>query len=249
MELLFWTILVLSVLSLSYFIVIAIYNGPRTTFSDFWLFSFCTGVLVCIILKYFIIHRIEVHPAMSILLATIIGIGFCIFLCIEAALICYSKQRAEKGMDYIIILGAQVRGTTITKALIKRLDTAVIYLKDNPRTIAIVSGGKGETETLTEAEAMNLYLIQHGVKESRIIKEDKSRNTFENILYSKSLIKPNSKVAIVTNGFHMYRSIRIARRQGMIAQGIAAPTDALLAVNFYVREAIGVLKDKLLGNI
>jgi uncharacterized SAM-binding protein YcdF (DUF218 family) len=180
----------------------------------------------------------------------LIGIGIITFICIEGAIIGHSKQKADAGINYIIILGAQVRGTEITKNLIKRLNAAISYLKDNPETITIVSGGKGDSETLTEAEAMKQYLLQHNIKESHIIKEDRSRNTFENVLYSKSLLKSGGTVAIVTNGFHIYRSICIAKKQGLNqAQGLAAPTDRILAVNYYFREAVGVLKDKLLGNL
>jgi uncharacterized SAM-binding protein YcdF (DUF218 family) len=167
----------------------------------------------------------------------------------EAIIISHAKQKAGQGMDYMVILGAQVRGTTITRSLLRRLDTAVIYLKNNPKTVVIVSGGRGETEAVTEAEAMKQYLIRQGISENRIIKEDKSRNTYENFRYSKAFIQPGSTIVIVTNGFHMLRSMRLAKRLGLNAQGISAPTDAILAVNYYVREAVGIMKDKLLGNI
>jgi uncharacterized SAM-binding protein YcdF (DUF218 family) len=232
-----------------YYIIIVTYNGPQTAFSEFWLFAFLTGTLLCILLKYFLMHGVKLPPSWSMLSGILIGIGIIIFICIEGAIVSRSKQYANAGMNYIIVLGAQVRGTEITKNLIKRLNTAITYLRDNPETIVIVSGGKGESEALTEAEAMKQYLLRHYIRENRIIKEDRSRNTFENILYSKSLIKSGKTVAIVTNGFHIFRSMRIAGKQGLTVQGLAAPTDALLAVNYYVREVVGVLKDKLVGNI
>ncbi|MDD3173325.1 MAG: YdcF family protein [Herbinix sp.] len=250
MNFLFWLVLSLSVLSLLYCCVIIVYSGIDTTFSRFWLAAGIVGLLACILMRYMMIHEIEAVGSFRFLVTLIIIVGLSIFTYLEGTLIYHANRKAEQGMDYIIILGAQVRGTIITKTLLKRLNMALAYMKDNPRTVAIVSGGRGENEALSEAEAMGRYLMKKGIIKNRIIKEDKSKNTFENILYSKSFLKPNSSVAIVTNGFHIYRSISIAKKQGLNQiQGLAAPTDHLLAVNYYVREAIGVIKDKLLGNL
>jgi uncharacterized SAM-binding protein YcdF (DUF218 family) len=172
------------------------------------------------------------------------------FAIVEAALLSQARQKAEQGMDYLIVLGAQVRGTTISKSLQKRLDTAITYLKNNPSTVAIVSGGKGSKEAITEAEAMYLYLRTKGISSTRILQEDKSTNTKENICFSKAFLKDNASVAIVTNGFHIFRATNIAKKQGITqVQGLAAPTDLLLSINYYVREAVGVVKDKVFGNL
>jgi uncharacterized SAM-binding protein YcdF (DUF218 family) len=250
MNFLFWLLLCLSILSLLYYILIIIYSGIDTAFSGFWSASGIIGLLFCILLKYMIIHKLEAEGGFHFLILMVVVIGLSMFTYIECALILHAYRRAEQGMDYIIVLGAQLRGTSLSKTLQKRLDTAAAYMKNNPNTIAIVSGGSKKKEYLTEAEAMRQYLLKNGIHQNRIMKEDKSKNTFENILYSKSLLKANSSVAIVTNGFHIYRSTHIAKKQGLKnVQGLAAPTDRLLAVNYYVREAVGVLKDRLLGNL
>lgn len=250
MNILFWLLLGFSILCLLHFCLIISYSGIGATFSEFWLAAGIVSGFFSILSWYILQHNIRVNDSFLRFLIIIMIIGFCIFAFIEVTLIRNRKQVADPGMDYIIILGAQIKGTKITKSLAKRLDTALSYLRANPETIAIVSGGKGEKETISEAEAMKHYLQEKGIAKHRIIKEDKSRNTFENIRNSKILLKENSMVAIVTNGFHLYRSIRIAKKQGLIkVQGQAAPTDRVLAVNYYVREAVGVLKDKLMGNI
>jgi uncharacterized SAM-binding protein YcdF (DUF218 family) len=180
-----------------------------------------------------------------------VSISFCLFLILEGTIIYYSAKKADPGADYLIVLGAQVRGTTITKSLKKRLDTAIDYLEDNPETVVIVSGGQGTGEAVSEAEAMKKYLVLKGIKASSIITEDKSTNTNENIRFSRNLMKgDNSSVVIVTNGFHIFRSLSIARKQGLSGvQGLAAPSDRILVINYYIREAVGVLKDFLFGNI
>jgi uncharacterized SAM-binding protein YcdF (DUF218 family) len=240
----------LSMLSLLYYLLIIFYAGFRATFSWFWLFAGIGGFLLSLVLRRMINRGIEPTEGLIILIITAVLTGGGIFLLIIGTLLRYANLKAEKGLDYIIILGAQVRGTVISKALRRRLETAVIYLKDNPETIAIVSGGRGNRETISEAEAMELYLVEKGIKKSRIRKEDRSRNTFENILFSKTFLDDNSTFAIVTNGFHIYRSISIAKKQGLKeVKGLAAPTDKLLCINYYIREAAGVLKDKLFSNI
>jgi uncharacterized SAM-binding protein YcdF (DUF218 family) len=172
-------------------------------------------------------------------------------LLVEGTIIYHANQKADPDLDYLIILGAQVRGTKITKTLQKRLDTAATYLQENPRTIAIVSGGRGRGEDISEAEAMRRYLMEQGIDALRIRMEDSSTNTNENIRYSKNIIQDeNAKVAVVTNGFHIYRAIKIAQKQGLNEiQGLAAPSDSKLFINYYVREVFGVIKEKLAGNI
>ena len=94
-------------------------------------------------------------------------------------------------------------------------------------------------------------MIENGIDEDRILMEDKSTNTNENILYSKKLIsKDNAKVALVTNGFHVFRSVSIAKKQGLTnIQGLSAPSDKILTISYYVREVFGVVKYFVFGNM
>ena len=131
-----------------------------------------------------------------------------------------------------------------------RLDQAYDYLKDNEATICIVSGGQGSNEPCTEAEAMERYLEDRGITSSRIIREDRSRNTLENLRFSKELIKEGASVGIVTNNFHMFRGVAIAKKQGYTdVCGIPASSNPIYLPNNMLREFFGVIKDKLRGNI
>jgi uncharacterized SAM-binding protein YcdF (DUF218 family) len=196
-------------------------------------------------------HEITIAKFWRVAFLILFTIGFSVFLLVEGTIIYHANQKADPDLDYLIILGAQVRGTRITKTLQKRLDTAATYLQENPRTIAIVSGGRGRGEDISEAEAMRRYLMEQGIDALRIKMEDSSTNTNENIRYSKKIIQDeNAKVAVVTNGFHIYRAIKIAQKQGFNEiQGLAAPSDSRLFINYYVREVFGVIKEKLAGNI
>ncbi|HWT75682.1 MAG TPA: YdcF family protein [Mobilitalea sp.] len=251
MSILFGICLIFGILCLFYYGIITVYAGAGTAFAWFWICAGIGLIILGFVIRYIIKHEIKIPDLIRYLIIVVISAGICIFVILEGILIFYSSKEADPHADYLIVLGAQVRGTTITKSLKKRLDTALDYLEDNPKTLVIVSGGKGAGEDISEAEAMQGYLLSKGITKDRIILEDKSTNTNENIRFSKLLMKDqNASVAVVTNGFHIFRSISIAKKQGLPQiQGLAAPSDRILTINYYVREAVGVLKDFVFGNI
>lgn len=159
-------------------------------------------------------------------------------------------SRAPAGLDYLIVLGAQVREDGPSAVLKYRLDAAAQYLRENDSTTCIVTGGKGATEPFSEGEGMKQYLVSVGIPEDRIIVEDKALNTVQNIQYSKALMSsPDAPTAIVTNNFHVTRALALARGQGLTnVYAIAAPSDPLFLPNNMFREFFGLAKDFLMGN-
>lgn len=157
----------------------------------------------------------------------------------------------KAGLDYIVVLGAQVKDDGPSVVLRYRLDTAAEYLRSNPDTLCIVTGGQGRNEPITEAEGMRDYLESVGIDEKRIIMETRALNTQQNIAYSMELMEsPEGSVGIVTNDFHVFRGVALARKQGLAdVCGIAAPSDVLYLPNNVLRECFGIMKDFLLGNI
>jgi uncharacterized SAM-binding protein YcdF (DUF218 family) len=185
----------------------------------------------------------------------IIGVGL-IVLGILLALITHEfHAEGESDLDYIIVLGAQMRQSGPSIILKERLDTAATYLQENPDTRCIVSGGQGYNEPCSEAQGMYEYLVSCGIDGDRILLEDQSTNTLENIRFSKSILDADcngeyKNVGILTNNFHVYRATHIARKQGLHdVCGIAAPSHPLYLPNNTLRECIGVLKDTLVGNM
>ncbi len=251
MNVLFGICLGLGILCLLYYIIITAYAGIGTAFAWFWISSSIGLFILSFMFRYLNVHPIKIPTGLRNLFFLVVTLGVCCFLVLEGTIIYYSSKEAEPNRDYLIVLGAQVRGTTVSKSLKKRLDTATEYLLHNPNTMVIVSGGQGYGEDISEAEAMKKYLMTKGIEEQRIMMEDQSTNTDENIRFSKELLRDqNATVAIVTNGFHVFRSVSIARKQGLTSvQGLAAPTDQILNLNYYIREAFGVLKDFVFGNL
>ena len=160
-------------------------------------------------------------------------------------------SNGSQNLDYIIVLGAQVREDGPSVVLKYRLDAAIDYLTENPDTMCIVSGGKGQNEPVSEAEGMSKYLIQNGIDSARIVLEDKSTNTVENIKNSKELMElPCNGIGIVTNNFHVFRATQIAEKQGLEGvYGIAANSNVLYLPNNVLRECCGILKDWIFGNM
>ena len=173
----------------------------------------------------------------------VVAVGFTAFFIVEGCIISQMHEKGKAGLDYIIVLGAQVRESGPSAALKYRLDEAVEYLEDNPKTICIVSGGQGANEPYSEAEGMAQSLKEQGIDASRILLEDKSLNTEQNMEYSKALIKDGASVGIITNDFHLFRAKQIARKYGLDnVCGIAAKSTPVYLPNNMLREFLAEIK-------
>ena len=176
--------------------------------------------------------------------------GLAGFLFVEGCIISAMTGSGEEPVDYLIVLGAQVKGTRVSKALSQRLSRAAEYLMEHEDTIVIVSGGQGQGEDISEASAMKTWLISRGIEEERILEEDKSVNTSQNIRFSKELMEnPEASVGIVSNDFHVFRAAHIAKAQGLDAIPIPAPSSLGMYPHYMVREAFAVVKDLAVGNM
>lgn len=147
--------------------------------------------------------------------------------------------------DYLIIHGAGlIDGNRVSKLLAERLDKAIdVYSKDPTPTIMIPSGGKGGNETVSEARAMADYLIEKGIPEDRIVLEDRSTTTLENIEFSKDIIDRRGGgryIALVTSNYHVYRALRYSRRLGMKCTGIGSHVAFYYWPSALIREYIAI---------
>ena len=171
-------------------------------------------------------------------------VGFLVFFVTEGRIIIGMIGRKSAQCSWIIILGAQVHGRVITDSLFRRLEKAIDYLEMHPKTKVIVSGGQGKGEDISEAKAMEEYLLARGIKKERIFLEAESKTTQENLKFSARYIETHKDhVGIVSNNFHLYRACQYARNQGYSnPYPIAAGCHPVLFVNYMVREFFAVWK-------
>lgn len=147
------------------------------------------------------------------------------FVVANVVIYTYAQKKPLPAADTMIILGAKVMGNPAipNPTLQDRLDSAVDYLQQNPTTKVIVCGGQGKDESASEASVMKHYLIKKGINEQRIYLEDKSTRTAQQFIYPQQMMSLGS-VVVVTNDFHMLRSIMLAKRSGIEKlSGLSAP--------------------------
>ena len=242
-----YILMVLGIITVLYgFMILGVGSGTK-----FWLVWEAIGAgffLWALLLhkKFFVLHK-----GIGTIFYSLTAIAIAVVTVLCSLIVSEFTSKGRVKLDYIIVLGAQVREDGPSVVLKYRLDAAMDYLNENPDTKCIVSGGKGGNEPFSEAQGMADYLIKNGVDSSRILLEDQSKNTVENILYSKGLLeKSYQAVGIVTNNFHVFRAVQIAKAQGLAGVcGIAAESNRLYLPNNVLRECMGILKDWLLGNL
>lgn len=235
---------------LIYFLCVAFFVGHGTNFYFIWLILAVVVMTFAILLKrgFFITHfPLWIRRTFVILLC----MGMMIFGIVEGFIISGFSIKGQPGADYVIVLGAQMKADGPSKALQYRLDEAIRYLNENPSSKVIVSGGQGSDEHISEAQGMYEYLVEKGIEKDRIIKEDKSVNTTQNLAFSAEYLdRERDSVAVVTNNFHVFRAVKIAEKAGyQNVCGIAAKGEPFLQINNMMREFFGVMKDFLFGNM
>ena len=145
----------------------------------------------------------------------------------------------KDGSRTVIVLGCQVRSDGPSLMLQKRIDAAYDYLSADTKAQCIVSGGKGDNEHISEAEAMYESLAAMGIGKERITKEDRSKSTYENLSNSKEILESRDKplkIAIVTDGFHQWRARLQAESLGYDVKCVSAATPWYLVPVYWVRE-------------
>ena len=159
-------------------------------------------------------------------------------------------MRKIQNLEYIIVLGAHVQGTRLTLALLERTRRALQYLEENPETKAVLSGGQGEGEDISEAQAMCNYLVEHGIDRERLILEGRSTSTPENLKFSLEIIGLDHSVGVVTNNFHVFRGTAIGKKCGCKEiYPIPSRYRSWRLLIYIPREILAIIKDKIMGNL
>ena len=211
----------------------------------------CWGVAALILL--FLLCRKKHLRRLRIVLIVLLCICVGALAVLEIPIVRNAHTDAGEA-EYLIVLGAGVNGSVPSLSLTDRLQAAKQYLDAHPNATAIVSGGQGDGENISEAEAMRRWLENAGIPPERIWMEPRATTTEENIAYSLNLIRQHgdgvASIAIVSSEYHLYRAKCIARAQGVEAIGVAGKTSyPVLRLNYFLREAFAVAYLRILGRI
>ncbi len=211
------------------------------------------GVMVCNHLLRLLQRHFPVAGLLRLVFNGFLILGILVSFCTLGVILRASLGVADASEAYIVVLGAKVNGTAPSLSLNDRIDAAEIYLKANPEAIAILSGGQGPDEGISEAQCMYEQLTGRGIDPERLWLEDKATSTWENLNFSLDLIEEKTgnrpeTIGLISSEYHLFRAGLFARDCGVTAVGIPAKTQWLsLRINYFLREVAGVWHYFILG--
>ena len=224
-------------------------------------YSFTALVCACLIgvlLFYNICYLTrKPFPKLTRVVKSIFTVILCIGLLVvgitECLIIHASFGDKSETCEYMLVLGAKVRNDGPSVSLMDRIKATAAYMAEHPQVIAVVSGGKGADEPMTEAQCMYEELVKLGVDPERIWLEDKATSTWENLHFALDLIEEKTgqrpdKIGLLSSEYHLFRAKMFARACGVEAVGIPAHTSRISQmVNHFMREVAGVWHYIILG--
>jgi len=209
-----------------------------------------SGILVCVFCIFVTIFPQKFVHLIRLLwshLAGKIGLSVLALILVAGILFC-SMMSVQMGRaiashtdepQTVVVLGCKVKGTKPSAMLTRRLEAALEYLEENEEVMCITTGGQGSGEDIPEGQAMKTWLVEHGIDELRILVEDTSTDTRENLENAAAILEENelgTEVTIITNGFHQYRTSLLAEQCGLTAYAYSAYTNPLYVPTYWVRE-------------
>lgn len=171
-----------------------------------------------------------------------LGAFLLLFIIASIFMIC-ACYKSPEGNETLIVLGCGLYGKRPSLALLERMDAAISYMKVHSKVLCIVSGGQGSGEDTSEANAMYEYMIEHGISKDRLIKENQSTSTKENIEFSKILIQQkdlNTSVTIITHDFHEYRASMLVKENDLSFHSIPVHGKWYATPIYWVREVLAI---------
>jgi len=235
------------------FLGLCILSLPGYRFTGFLLLM--AAVLVGV---YALLRQLSrKHPKATKRLRQLLTAGLCCMLALAMVtgiiIVRGSQGDPDASCQYIIVLGAGVNGTVPSLTLRERLDAALAYLEAHPDTICVVTGGQGPGEDITEAACMANWLTTRGIDPSRILLEDKSTSTRENLTFALDILQAHTgtrptAAGIISSEYHMFRAGQLAEDLGLESIGIPARTTWFpLRMNYYLREIAATWKYIVFG--
>ena len=270
----FAVLLLYVVFAFLYSTVVVYASGTATSFLWFWPVTCVIALVAAGLLFLVLTGRLPRFKTAVMCLCAAFWLCMAMFLSVEAVVFSAGRKTPADNAEYVIVLGAQVRGEVPTLVLNARIKAAAEYLKEHPKAVAVASGGKGTGENISEAEAIRRGLTRLGISEERILTEDRSTSTAENLRFSAEVIQRyekekseaqeeiplcgtnastvrfvSKKVVLVTNDFHVFRAVKLAKNKGYTnVSGLGATEFFAVTIQYYVREFFAITKEAVSGN-
>lgn len=269
------TVLLLYVVFAFLYSTVVVYaSGKATSFLWFWPVTCVVAFVAAILLFLVLTGRLPKLKVAAMCLCTVFWLCMAVFFAVEAVVFSAGRKAPAEDAEYVIVLGAQVRGEVPTLVLNARIKAAAEYLEEHPKAVAVASGGKGDGENISEAEAIRRGLVRFGISEERILLENRSTSTAENLRFSAEVIQNREKekngseeetplcgtnasairfvsknVVLVTNDFHVFRAVKLAKNLGYTeVSGLGATEFFAVTIQYYVREFFAIGLEILRGN-
>lgn len=222
------------------------------------LLSLLAGLAIFGLLGLLVVVLRARSPDLTVSFAiTVLLSGYISFLLVSYVLYAfiYGRITGLRRADFVVVLGSGLNGDRVPPLLAGRLDRGLRAYQALARRrgapVVIVSGGKGSDEKISEAEAMARYLIERGLPEDHVLREDQSRTTEENLAFSQAIMtrsRPGYRCIIVTSNYHVFRTAIIARRLGVNGQVMGARTAGYYWPSAMLREFAAVFLSYKLVN-
>ena len=180
---------------------------------------------------------IAVYIALSVLILIALYVAICLIMIASGIKESGNIPKGTPGL----VLGCRVIDSEPCPMLARRCERAKKYLDGDPDAVLILSGGKGSDESISEAQAMFNYLTSLGVSPDRLIKEDKSTTTLENMKFSKAILDKlgrSDEAVIITTDFHQFRAGIMAKREGINPYRLCSSLTPASMVKNVIREII-----------
>lgn len=241
-----YAIIIIGLAFVIYYLMLKHIMGP-ITFSKYLFYGGIVLIIIPFIDKLLnkLLDKYKSYKLFRKVIIAFVLVFTVIFGVTEIFIVSCSLQKNYDDVDYTIVLGAGLRGENMTLTLKQRVDTSLEYIdKSNNFGYIVMSGGQGAGESIPESYAMKKYVVQNGVSDEKVLTEDKSTSTYENILFSIGLIEKHSNedienlnIKVITSGFHSLRAKFICNKLGIKNLTVlSAPINPIFIPTYYIRE-------------
>lgn len=236
-------VLIVSIFGLVHLMYGVIMLSESIVYGVLWL---CFGFVELAIVSFGLTLQ-KTRPSLAKILLVACSIWLCFQTALDAGILAAGISFDTSKADKVIVLGYQLKNDMASDTLLRRVEKAYEYAKENPECKLIVTGGVTGKNTKSEAEVMKNALVSYGVDSLRIYKEDQAKNTIDNMKLCKEFLSSKDKVVLITSNYHCLRAKVLADRMGYSVKTVGASAPLKLMLNQLFLEKAALLKIFVFG--